>query len=98
MRHEKVLLVPMRQLQRRLESLECSKRLAVDHGVLGNDRHPPTLEHEPGETGADEVDYINAHGTATEANDLVETRAIKKFFGPVARRIAVTSTKTVTGH
>jgi 3-oxoacyl-[acyl-carrier-protein] synthase II len=51
-----------------------------------------------GQTGADQVDYINAHGTATEANDLVETRAIKKFFGPVARRIAVTSTKPVTGH
>jgi len=45
-----------------------------------------------------EVDYINAHGTATEANDLVETKAIKAIFGKEAHRIAVSSTKPVTGH
>jgi 3-oxoacyl-[acyl-carrier-protein] synthase II len=47
---------------------------------------------------AGEVDYINAHGTATVANDLVETRGIKQYFGNHARRIAVSSTKPVTGH
>ena len=45
-----------------------------------------------------EVDYINAHGTATAANDVVETRGIKKFFGEYAKDIAISSTKPVTGH
>ena len=44
------------------------------------------------------VQYINAHGTANEVSDLAEVRAIKSFFGRHLNRIAVSSTKPVTGH
>jgi 3-oxoacyl-[acyl-carrier-protein] synthase II len=45
-----------------------------------------------------EVQYINAHATATEGNDIAETRAIKRIFGSDAKRVAVSGTKPVTGH
>lgn len=44
------------------------------------------------------IQYINVHGTGNEASDLAEARAIKKFFGPHVRHLAVSSTKPVTGH
>ncbi len=77
-----------------------------------NDAHHITAPAPEGEGGArcmkmaiddagispDEVGYINAHGTSTEYNDKFETAAIKTVFGDYAKKLAVSSTKSMTGH
>jgi len=54
------------------------------------------LEH--ARISPDEVDYINAHATSTDIGDICETRAIKQVFGEHAYKVAISSTKSMTGH
>ena len=83
----------------------------VGYGMSGDAHHitsPPqdgsgavramrkTLED--AQVSPDEVGYINAHGTSTPPNDRIETLAIKTVFGAHARKLAVSATKSMTGH
>jgi 3-oxoacyl-[acyl-carrier-protein] synthase II len=64
------------------EGAARAMQLALDHARLS----------------PDQVDYINAHATSTDIGDICETRAIKKVFGDYAYKVAISSTKSMTGH
>jgi 3-oxoacyl-[acyl-carrier-protein] synthase II len=64
------------------EGAARAMQLALDHARLS----------------PEQVDYINAHATSTDIGDICETRAIKQVFGDYARKVAISSTKSMTGH
>lgn len=84
--------------------LAGGKMLAEAHHVTGLDAESEALAHlisitlRDARMAPDEVGYINAHGTGTQQNDLVETRGIRRALGRAANNVWVSGTKSMLGH
>jgi 3-oxoacyl-[acyl-carrier-protein] synthase II len=83
----------------------------VGYGMSGDAFHPAApaedgdgayrvMKHALDDAGLapEDIQYINAHGTSTPLNDRIETAAVKRLFGDHARRLGLSSTKSMTGH
>lgn len=85
-------------------TLAACRSLAEAHHVTGLDAESETLAYLINSTlrsarlRPSDVGYVNAHGTGTQQNDLVEMRGIRQAFGPSVNRLCVSSTKSMLGH
>jgi 3-oxoacyl-[acyl-carrier-protein] synthase II len=102
------ILEPLERAKRRGARIYCE---IAGYGITGDAYHmsAPAPEGEGAvrsmemalhhaRLNPDQIDYINAHGTSTPVGDKCETQAIKKVFGAHAKKLAVSSTKSMTGH
>lgn len=84
--------------------LVSGKMLAAAHHVTGLDADSDALVRAIGETlrlaslSPDDVQYVNAHGTGTEQNDVAEIKSIRRALGPAAERLCVSANKAALGH